>query len=220
MFTSGTLLGTAFEFSGFIFSRGKEWKDQRIAANPFIRGAKPIELFGELTSELFKVMPDHDEVDMRCWLSRLVFDIMGKSLLGKTRMHDKRAFFLFILWLGCDHDTLHGHNIPFLNSTEKVFTEMQHSFFFYFPYVEQLLKDYMPNRLQLFKDANDGAKRIRELVTKRIEDVRNGTYSNSYLKGDKDLLTTMVEGYICDNGNLLTEDLLVVNFGFPIIRLY
>lgn len=90
--------------------------------------------------------------------------------------------------------------------------EMQRMIFFNFPHYEQRLKKYIPQRLQYFRDVDGHIGRLRKLVEQRIEDVENNTYTAPSAEHDKDLLTIMVEGLLSGTDNLLTTDIILVNY--------
>lgn len=66
---------------------GSRWKAQRKVANPAFHRSMPVQLFGRLTQEMFKVMETMDDtVNVSDLMERWTLDAIGKAGFGTHDM--------------------------------------------------------------------------------------------------------------------------------------
>lgn len=82
---SKTLVSRFIGGPNIVLLGGTRWKKQRMVANPAFHRAMPVQLFGNLTLDLFKVLDNQvgESVNVSNLLQRWTLDAIGAAGFGK-----------------------------------------------------------------------------------------------------------------------------------------
>ncbi|KAI9022829.1 cytochrome P450 [Phycomyces nitens] len=171
------------------FTSGDVWKHQRKIMNPAFRRTVPVDLFGRLIPDMFRLI-DTSETDIQITtlLQKMSFDALGKALFGFdfNSMADKDS-----VWIQAYNDTLDGILSPIVNAALSY---------------EHISRYIAPN----YSKASIGINKLNQLIFELLH-MRKEKIEQSMGQPDngleKDLLTLILEGEMKEKKELDLEEL-------------
>ncbi|KAI8140957.1 cytochrome P450 [Fennellomyces sp. T-0311] len=198
---AGTVLGRFIIGPNILFSTGDQWKNQRKVANPAFHRAMPLQLFGQLTEKLFRVMDVSDngaQLEVYDLMERWAMDALGQASFGFDfgAIEDKNN-----TWVRRYHTILAATEIPF---------------FVIFPIFERKFLDWFPQRKKVHQEVTIFLDMIQKVIDRKRTLIQQKA-EQDVPDNDKDLLTLMLEQPENDGLTAMTDEEMksnVCNFFF------
>ncbi|KAI9473441.1 MAG: cytochrome P450 [Benjaminiella poitrasii] len=188
----GTLGGKFSAGSNIVFLNGHEWKSQRAIVNPAFRQSMPIQLFGDLTCSLIRVMEEMGEtVDFTDLMERLTLDAIGRS------------------GFGFDFNSIKNRNSKWAVVYKELGIGMQDPFYLFFANLDKDNTVWMfPKRKILHQKMEQFLNMLDEIIIAKRKKLDNNKTHNSDIKdAEKDLLTLMLEDEASEHGSISNKEL-------------
>ncbi|CAO3620410.1 unnamed protein product [Cunninghamella blakesleeana] len=180
--------------SNILFEVGAPWKKHRMLANPAFHKAQPVQLFGDLTRQLFNVWeqqyPSSDfVVNFTNAMERLTLEIIGKAGFGFdfNAIKDERSEWKLIY----DESSAAGRNPLYL----------------FFPVLDKQLLWLSPERQKQHKTVAKFGNMLESMIEKKRNEIKNNI-DHGIEESEKDLLTLMIESEFRGEGVLTNKELL------------
>ncbi|OAD77581.1 CYP509 protein, partial [Phycomyces blakesleeanus NRRL 1555(-)] len=178
-----------FGSSNVAFISGEPWKHQRKTMNPAFRRTAPVDLFGRIVPDMFRLIDKTDgNIFIFDLLQRVTFDALGKALFGfdfRATVEEDSA------WRAAYIDTMAGVTAPILNII---------------PSLEYILRYFYPD----YNKASKGVDKLNALILdmvnkkkKKLEESKDQPDGGQ----EKDLLTLILEAEMKENKSSESDDL-------------
>ncbi|KAL0083837.1 hypothetical protein F4703DRAFT_1856969 [Phycomyces blakesleeanus] len=196
-----SLIIRLFGSSNVAFISGEPLKHQCRTMNPAFRRTAPVNIFGRLIPDMFRLIDKSDgDILIVNLLQRMTFDALGKALFGfdfKAMKEDNSA------WMTAYSDAMSGVTAPVLNII---------------PSLEYILRYFYPNYTKAKNGVDKLNRLILELVNKKKQELEesmpqscsnnnNGDTDGDAYDQEKDLLTLILEAEMKDNKSSGSDDL-------------
>lgn len=189
---SKTLVSRFIGGPNIVLLSGTRWKQQRMVANPAFHRAMPVQLFGHLTQDLFKVIQENEPVNVSRLLQRWTLDAIGAAGFG----------FNFNAITQPEGEWLKTYNI--INDA------LLDPFFFAFPRCDQEWLWLFPKRKAIHRQLDKFLATIDHIIELKRAKVNEGDLKNEVLdESERDLLTLMIESELRGEGGMTNEELKV-----------
>ncbi|KAI8093084.1 cytochrome P-450 cyp509A1 [Halteromyces radiatus] len=200
---SETLINKILDSPNVMNLNVPRWKDHRSVVNPAFNRALPIQLFGETTQKLFRLLDIDTEqcgthtpfkVDVADVIFRWSLDVMGLASFG------------------FNFEGLSKKENPWAKVYKQFDKDVKVSFFSLYPILDQQLRWLFRTR----QAAHENLERYRGMVSnvvqeKRPEGIENDSDDDHKNDVEKDLLTLMIESELRGEGAVLSNQELVNN---------
>ncbi|OAD77646.1 CYP509 protein [Phycomyces blakesleeanus NRRL 1555(-)] len=180
-----------FGNSNVVFSTGDLWKHQRKAMNPVFHRTVPVDLFGRMIPDIFKLIEKTDgNVLVDSFLQKITFDALGRALFGfdfKTMGDDDSE------WIAAYNDAMSGITAPILQVATSY---------------ERILRHFYPH----YDKASKGIDKLNKLILDMVDEKKKKIEES---KGqpdaghEKDFLTLILEAEMKENAISDPDDLRV-----------
>ncbi|KAI8144471.1 cytochrome P-450 cyp509A1, partial [Fennellomyces sp. T-0311] len=186
-----SLLGRFAFGPNILFLNGDHWKAQRLVVNPAFHRSLPVDLFGQLTQELFQKMDTmlDSPIDFRHMAERWTLDVIGRAGFG----FDFRAI-----------SQPRNEWVGRYASIVKGFVDTR---FLLFPFIEKYLLSFFPERRKKHEELTTFQNMLQQIITNKRKSLLTAKNSNLN-QSEKDLLTLMLEAGEEGNGVLTDEELM------------
>ncbi|CAO3646125.1 unnamed protein product [Cunninghamella blakesleeana] len=180
--------------SNILLDSGLEWKKHRMICNPAFSRHMPVNLFGEMTRQVFqlwdKTYPTSDfVVDFSNAMERLTLEIIGK------------AGFDF------EFNAIQDEHSEWKVVYDEVSSAVRNPLFIFFPSLDSKFLFLFPDRQKKHKTLEKFLVMLESIVKKKRLDIKNNI-DNGIEETEKDLLTLMIESENRGEGALTNEELL------------
>ncbi|KAL0090762.1 hypothetical protein F4703DRAFT_1970018 [Phycomyces blakesleeanus] len=170
-----SLMIRLFGSSNIAFASGEIWKHQRKIMNPAFHRTAPIELFGRMIPDMFRLIDkSNGNIMLADLLHRITFDAMGKALFGfdfKTAREENSE------WTSAYNDAMSGISAPILNIT---------------PSLEHITRYLYPDYAKAKKGIDKLTELTLEMVNERKEKIQEAIGQPDDGR-EKDFLTLIIE---------------------------
>ncbi|KAI8144465.1 cytochrome P450 [Fennellomyces sp. T-0311] len=185
-----TLVGRFAFGPNILFSNGNRWKMQRMIANPAFHRSMPVDLFGQLTQQLFRQMDTilDSPIDFQKMVGRWTLDVIG--LAGFD--------FNFHAIIEPDNEWVERYN--------RIVSGMEDTKFLLSPSLEKYFLSFFPERKKRHEELTVFLDMMQQIVTKKRESLQT-VESLNVKQSEKDLLTLMLEASEEGNGMMTDEEL-------------
>ncbi|KAF7729311.1 cytochrome P450-dit2 [Apophysomyces ossiformis] len=176
-----------------VFLNGSEWRKQRKIATPAFRRSLPVQMFGNLTQTMFKVMDKMDPtINVTHMMERWTLDAIGKAAFGFdfNSLENEHGE-----WVVTYNSIMNGHVDPW---------------FMLFPKLEQKFLWMFPKRQKVHADLTRFLQLMDELIANKRKEIKERKAKSNVLDNEKDLLHLLIEGE--DEEGVLTDEELKANF--------
>ncbi|KAI8877924.1 cytochrome P450 [Backusella circina FSU 941] len=192
---SGNTHALSYKFTGrnIALLSGDPWKKQRKVINPAFHRAMPLDMFGQLTIQMFDEMEKlGDTIDFTDMMERFTLDAIGKA------------------GFGFDFNAISDHDNIWVNTYHVIRDGIKDPLFFLFPGLDKYMLWLFPQRRETHACLERFHKMLDKVIAEKREMLKIGKNQNPYLNNDseKDLLTLMLES---DKQDYMTDQQLKDN---------
>ncbi|KAI8063411.1 cytochrome P-450 cyp509A1 [Gilbertella persicaria] len=168
------------------------WKSQRKIANPAFHRSMPVQLFGELTLQLFDVMEQTgSRVNVSDLIQRWTLDAIGKA------------------GFGFDFKALAQKDNVWVRKYKTIVEASQQLWYAIFPVFDDRTSIWFwPGRRAVHQDMDEFLSMIDCVIQHKRDQIKRGEFQNAHLQeNEKDLLTLMIESEHRGEGAMTDEEL-------------
>ncbi|CDS03770.1 hypothetical protein LRAMOSA01171 [Lichtheimia ramosa] len=171
---------------------GQEWKTHRKVANPAFHRSMPINIFGQVTHKLFKVMDDelqHGSIEVHDLMARWTLDALGLAAFG------------------FDFNAIQDKNNEWVLRYNTVMSSAFDVSYLMFPSLDSWLLPFNSMRKHKHDEANKFLDMIDQIILEKRNALQNKSSTPEEQEQEKDLLTMMIEAGRSGQGGLTNEEL-------------
>ncbi|GAB5591312.1 hypothetical protein Unana1_06212 [Umbelopsis nana] len=184
----GTLVNKYFGGPNIVVLNGDQWKAHRMVVNPAFHRSMPLELFGELTNALFRVMDTMDAtVDFLELMTRFTLDAIG------------RAGFDF------NFNAIENPKSEWVVKYHNFNSIMFDPLYMLFPVFDRKFLWALPKRREAHRNLDDFLEMLKQLIVQKRNKLKHAGERNKK-DSEKDLLTLMIESEFNGEGALTDEE--------------
>ncbi|OBZ91245.1 hypothetical protein A0J61_00715 [Choanephora cucurbitarum] len=192
---------------------GSAWKAQRKLTNPAFHRAMPVNLFGDLTLELFQVIDQaNGSVNFTELITRWTLESIGKAGFGIVFCREEKNMMSFTYtssWLGFEFNAISQKDSKWVKTYTVINSGLSNPIHFLFPFLDRYdsiwlsaKRRYLHHQMDLFLEMID------QVILKKRTAIERGDSENNFLpEHEKDLLTLMIEGEMRGEGVMSDEEL-------------
>ncbi|CDH48236.1 cytochrome p450 [Lichtheimia corymbifera JMRC:FSU:9682] len=189
----GQLIGRVMGTRHIAILNGHEWKTHRKVANPAFHRAMPINIFGQITHRLFKVMDDqlqNGPIEVHSQMTRWTLDALG--------------LFAFDF----DFNAVQDQDNEWVSRYNTVMTSAFDVPYLVFPSLDTWLLPFNPSRKQKHAEADKLLGMIDQIILEKRKTLQNKSSTATEKQDEeKDLLTMMIEAENSGEGVLTNQEL-------------
>ncbi|KAI8143754.1 cytochrome P450 [Fennellomyces sp. T-0311] len=172
---------------------GEQWKEQRKIMNPAFHRAMPVEAFGSVMPNVFKLIESTQSKDELLSTIKLVKRITV-DCLGK-------ASFNF------DFGAVENENSLWMKYYRQMFESFQEGIPSFYPRLDRIYRWISPAREERYQATFRLVELIDNLIEKRREELKKNPDLNDLSLKEKDLLTLMLEAQMRGEGSWSHQEL-------------
>ncbi|CDS03771.1 hypothetical protein LRAMOSA01172 [Lichtheimia ramosa] len=171
---------------------GQEWRQQRKVANPAFHRSMPINIFGQVTHKLFKVMDDESQygsIEVHDLMTRWTLDSLGLAAFG------------------FDFNAVQDKDNEWVSRYNTIISSALNMPYLVFQSLDTWFLPFNSSRKHQHAEADKFLGMIDQIILEKRKTLQNKSLITDEQEQEKDLLTMMIEAENSGEGVMTNEEL-------------